>query len=284
MLSAVKEEDAAERQVAAKDKLIVDYIQKRRQLRAQLQNAKSAAAYNRIVDVIQELGDRVTLMHNDKQLDEQVKQIRAAASTAREAYVQALLDMRELVRAVEEKYADLAVDKDVQAALALINSEGDKTYALGPATSFKRNVTQLKKLEDGILSESIDLRRQGDLFSVAVMFNGKYSKELAVDTGASVVSLPLATAKEVGVEPTEDDPVIQLRLADGRVVEARLVTIDELRVGKFVVEKVECAVMGEDLPEAAPLLGQSFLRHFTYKLDPQSAKLIMTKVEPSSRR
>ena len=54
--------------------------------------------------------------------------------------------------------------------------------------------------------------------------------------------------------------------------------IPSVRVGKFVVEKVECAVLGEEAVNAEPLLGMSFLGHFKFELDSDAKTLTMVKI------
>jgi predicted aspartyl protease len=50
-------------------------------------------------------------------------------------------------------------------------------------------------------------------------------------------------------------------------------------VGRFEVDSVECAVMPPNLPNAAAILGMSFLRHFSFKIDSDTGLLTMSKVE-----
>jgi predicted aspartyl protease len=38
--------------------------------------------------------------------------------------------------------------------------------------------------------------------------------------------------------------------------------LSEIRVGKFTVKDVECAVLGPEAVNAESMLGMSFLRHF----------------------
>jgi hypothetical protein len=70
-----------------------------------------------------------------------------------------------------------------------------------------------------------------------------------------------------------------MQMADGHVVEGKKLVAGSIRVGKFEVEKVDVVVMPASLPNAASLLGQSFLKHFTYKIDTANSKLVMTKVD-----
>ena len=73
--------------------------------------------------------------------------------------------------------------------------------------------------------------------------------------------------------------MVRCETADGTVVEAKQKTIPSLRVGRFTINNVVCVVMPAGKGNVAPLLGQSFHRHFTHKFTPESGHLILSKVE-----
>ena len=85
-------------------------------------------------------------------------------------------------------------------------------------------------------------------------------------------------AAKFGLRPGEKDPKIVLQLADGREIDGRLMKLASVRIGKFAVDNVECAVLGEDAIAAEPLLGMSFLEHFKFEIDAAAKKLTMVKV------
>ncbi len=271
---------ASEQKVQQKQELIVAYLQKRRELRAQLANTTSVQMNNRLVIGLNELADRITLMQKSGREEEALKTARAKAASQTEMYVENILTGAELFETVTEKYKDLAADATITAAVAQYAKTAGKTYKLGPTASFLSHGRTLKKLQETVLSESIPLRKSGsDLWYVSAVFGKEHTVEMALDTGASLVVLPWKTAVAVGLTPTSQDRTLELTLADGRTVEAKEKFAETLRVGKFVVEKVRCAVMPQELTHAPPLLGQSFLKHFTYKIDPANGKLVMSKVE-----
>jgi hypothetical protein len=45
------------------------------------------------------------------------------------------------------------------------------------------------------------------------------------------------------------------------------------------VNSVDCAIMPAGKGDVSPLLGQSFLRHFTYEFTPESGHVVMSRVE-----
>jgi clan AA aspartic protease (TIGR02281 family) len=258
--------------------LILEKTQQRRQIRAQLDLVKdNVELHNKLVDAHDELGDQITLLENTD-FAKEAKPLREAANTAREAYIEHVLEMRKLTDKIERLYTDLAEDAAVKGALDELNKAGGK-FALTPSRTFVANQKNLKKLEDAVLSETIPLRGDNDTFNVSAVLNGKYTKELCIDSGASLVSLPYKMAAEIGATPKAADQDVTLQLADGREIIAKLVTVNSIRVGKFTVEKVECAVMPENLPDSAPILGMSFLKNFSFKIDSDTSKLTMTKID-----
>ncbi len=260
---------------------VQECFQRRAALTRQLTNARNVKEHNQMVAAINELEAEIVRLENGEEMKKAVDNARAAAAGEREKYVQALLDARSLVGKTEAQYKLFADDSDVTALIAEFNEGQAKEATLGPSRGFLASVKALAKLEEKVLSEEIPLRREGGLFFVPVVFNGEASDthEMAIDTGASIVCLPYSLAKAVGLEPNEDSEVMQMSMADGSIVPGRRVFAKEMRVGKFKVENVECVVMPAELPNAAPLLGQTFLDKFGYKIDSDQQKLVMSKVE-----
>ncbi len=280
LFDAQQEANRCKKKVAEKRKLIVNYLQKRRELRSQLAKARSVDVHNKIVLTLNELGDRIVLLHESKHQEESLKAALAEVNRLTEQYIEHLLKTRQLYDQIEERYNQLSADSAVQHAIEQFNKTTERTYSLGPSPSFLSYGRRLVKLEESVLSDSVKLRRgAGDLWHLKVVFNGKKATDMAVDTGASIIALPWRTAQEVGLKPSEDDQTVQLQMADGRVVEGKLVIAEKIRVGRFTVENVECAVMPPQLTEAYPFLGLNFFKHFTFKIDNQEGKLVLAKVD-----
>jgi clan AA aspartic protease (TIGR02281 family) len=274
----------ADQKVEEKKKLILDYAEKRRTLRAQMEAARSPELHNRLVTMSNELGDRMVILEKSDKEEKDATTARAASAAASEQYIELLLQLRKQYDEVEAKYRQLATDAKVQRAIDDLTKNSSKPYTLGPTASLALLDRNLRKLEAGVLSESIPLRRgEGNLWRVTVTFNEKYAQEMAIDTGASIISLPYGVAQKAGLTPTAQDQTMRASMADGRVVEAKQVFASSVRLGKFAVEHVECAVMPANLPNAEPLLGLSFLKHFTFKIDNASGKLVMARVDQAEK-
>jgi clan AA aspartic protease (TIGR02281 family) len=269
-----------QQKVEEKQNMTLMSLQRRRELSAQLPLARTVDAHNRIVSALNELSDRLALLEQSKQEEASLKAAQGAANQLGEQYVEHLLQTRKLCEKLHADYKPLEADAQVAQAIDEYDQATGKTFKLGPSPALAGNERRLEKLEETVLSESIDLRQgAGRLWTVSVVFNGQNPVDMAIDTGASVVVLPWKAAQAVGLHPKPQDAKMYLQTADGTVVEGRRVVADSVRVGKFTAEKVECAVLPEQLPNAAPLLGLSYFKHFTYKIDTANAKLVMSKVQ-----
>lgn len=275
---------AAERAVDDKKKLILDYAEKRRALRVQLDSKQSVETHNRLVNLANELGDRMIILEKSDKEEKEVAAAATAAATVSEQYIELLLKLRQTHDQILAKYAELAADAKLQEAVADLNRDSSKPLKLGPTPSLSQLERNLRKLEAGVLSESIPLRRgAGNLWHVTVTFNGKHAQDIAIDTGASLISLPYKVAQEAGITPSPQDRTLRVSLADGRTVEAKQVFAPSVRLGKFTVEHIECVVMPADMPNAEPLLGLSFLKHFVVKIDNAGGKLTMSRIDQPER-
>ena len=179
------------------------------------------------------------------------KEIRAEASNRREAYIQALIDLRALADSTAKSYEELAEDAEVKDALAALSKPSRPKVTLGPSRTHLANVKILEKAEAGILTETIQLRSDNGVFWVDVTLNGKVTIPMVFDTGAGILSLGEADADKVGLVPSPSDRTITLHVADGSSHEAKMMTLDSVRVGKFTVRNVECAVSSEEKSERA---------------------------------
>jgi clan AA aspartic protease (TIGR02281 family) len=203
----------------------------------------------------------------------------ARFAAQREAFIEVVLALRPKVDKTLADYAGLDKDDAVKTALVAVGQTLKTKLALGPSRAFTANVKQLVRYESMVLSESVPLRAEGGVHWVDVTFNGKVTRATVFDTGAATVVLPADLAKELGLKPLPGTAGAKTRVADGSEVEVFKAVIPSVRVGKFIVKDVECAVMPPDKANVAPLLGQTFLHHFTYKTGAGSSTLVLSKID-----
>jgi aspartyl protease family protein len=281
VLQTDKDLKTAELQNDSMQRSMTQLRQQHMQFSAQLAgiNPNDIALNNKLVSAIKVVEGQLDLAKEQRTtLETQVKNSRAKANEAREAYIDLAIAARSIASEIETEYQSKASDADVKAALERYNKAAGKQFTLAPTAALQANLRRLKQLEETVLSDSIELRDEGRTMRVSVVVNGKYQQEMVLDSGASLISLPPAVAAKLGLRPTEKDPRIILQLADGSEIDGRLMKLASVRVGKFSVENVECAVLGEGAVAAEPLLGMSFLEHFKFEIDSAGRKLTMVKV------
>jgi aspartyl protease family protein len=266
-------------QVAQGERQVMAAVEERRRLTAVLARDVALPQKVQIAARIAELTDRIELLRSGTQDSPLGRQIRGRLAKAKEEYTRALLKLREGVNNTLAEYEALARDKQVQTDLAKVGEVRGRQASLGPRRIFLRNVEKLEDLESAIFTATIQLRAKGSVFWVDAIINEEFTQSMILDTGASLVCVPRKTAGEMGLRFEEDDPLVRMRIASGEMVEGRLVTLDSVRVGKFMVRDVECVVLGPEASEAEPLLGNSFLRGFKYEINPDTGMMTLTKVE-----
>lgn len=244
-------------------------------------NRADFETYNQLVANNNQLVGLMDLAESKlKKMESELKDYRRTASEAREAYVAHVLSLRETADKVKATWDELAADEAVKTAVAAHAESIKKKIELKPSASFLSDEKKLKQLEENVLSEAIPLEKQGEnSFHAMVVLDGDHKVSMVVDSGASLICLPYRVAKDCGLEPTNDDPPIAMRIADGSIIPGKLKTIKSVRVGKFTLNDVECAVLGPEATAAEPLLGMSFLGKFKFELNASESTLSMVKVE-----
>jgi clan AA aspartic protease (TIGR02281 family) len=279
-LAVEKEFHAAEAELDQFNANITAMKQEMVRMNAALANNLPVEQHNRIVGALRAMDGQIELSEQQqKKGEDKIKSARAKANEAREAYVEKLLQLRAEADKVEQIWAKAAADPKQQAALVKVNEVLKKSLALKPTPVFTSAAKQLSQYEDKVLSENIKLRDDDDTLWASVVINGKHTKEMVVDSGSNSISLPFTLAKEMGIEVLSADPKVRVILADGREVPGTLKKLESVRVGKFIVEDVECIVLDEVAIKATPLLGMSFLGHFKFEVDKARQILKMVKID-----
>lgn len=126
--------------------------------------------------------------------------------------------------------------------------------------------------------------KQSGHMTVEAVLNRKVKAKLVLDTGASIMVLTSKVAASLGLNPTKvgrSGNLMELLLADGRKVVSRRVILDSVNVQGSEVEQVEAAILPEQENNVFPcdgLLGMSFLKNFSFKIDQKNDKLVLEKL------
>lgn len=127
------------------------------------------------------------------------------------------------------------------------------------------------------------LERVGDSYYVQARIDDEEEARLVLDTGATSVQISSLLAERLGIGP-DAGRAVQCTLAGGRVVPARLVTLDSVEVGGACVENVRALVLRHEGPSRDDgLLGMSFLGHFVFQIDTDEDELVMKPREERER-
>lgn len=268
----------AERQIARAQSYIAQLQAEIDELRSQARRSDTRREYDRHVSALEQKTAEIAEVQEGRQAfeDEQQEQI----DNARAAYLTKLFEVAEVANAMAEQYTELAADEEVAAAIATQAGETGRRLALGPSRGFERMQEELARSAEEYSAGVVDLRKAGSVMEIDVRINGNPIRSMILDTGAGSISLPFAFAKDLGIEPTESTEQVQVQMADGKIVDAWLMSLESVQVGQFLVRDVECLVLPESLHAAPALLGNSFLSHFTYNIDPERGKLLLSRIDP----
>ena len=110
---------------------------------------------------------------------------------------------------------------------------------------------------------------------VTAELNGELAQPFLIDTGASTVTIPTATARRLGI-PLGGSSSIRTVITAGGQVTAREVTIDEISLDGWTVRQVTALVL--DIPGQPDLglLGLNYLSRFDMDLQPEKGLLTLT--------
>ena len=128
----------------------------------------------------------------------------------------------------------------------------------------------------------VKLEKEGNSYFVKARINRKHSARLLVDTGATDVQISSELARKMGIE-TSGKGTVNCTLANGSVVPAIPIILDEIRVGSVNVKNVDALVLVHDYRSYGDgLLGMSFLGHFAFELNTSRNELILRHIDDST--
>jgi len=261
-------------QIAIKRKAAADAVKEYRDLERRIDTVAKPDVRNNMIRRLNRLvSDHKAAMEAAKELETAAGKV---STMQKVKFVDASAALAPKADAVSAKYAALAADKAVMAAVA----RGGPKAALG-SQEFADAAAELKKWRSTVESEAIPLREEHGTFTVDALLNNKPFR-LSVDTGASSILLPFEVAKEIDISPTEKDPTITLRLANGSEIEGKEMILASIRVGRFTLKDVRCVVLQPGLPDPPSLLGGTFLNNFITKIDPSKNELHLTEIVAGS--
>ncbi len=267
----------AERKIDQAQAYIAALQREMDELKSKARRADDQREYDRYVTAYENKVKEIEQAQEERKKFEQDQQ--AKVDDARAKYIETMYTLSEKADVVIKTYTDLAANEAVKQAITTLAEQDKKPYKLGPTKRFELIQKELAKASAEYQRGAVDLRKEGNVLMIDVRINGKPIRSMILDTGASSVSLPYLFAKDLGIVPTENDPIVQLQMADGKLVDAWEVSLESVQVGEFIVKNVKAFVLPESLHAAPALLGNSFLANFTFEVDPERGKLILSRLK-----
>lgn len=142
----------------------------------------------------------------------------------------------------------------------------------GLVTELQSDIDRLKASEGKVV---IRFRPGSSNIRVTAELNRELSQSFVIDTGATTVTIPLSTARRLGI-PLDGRSPIRTVYTVGGPVEAREVTIDEIALNGWSVRRVTALVL--DIPGRSNLglLGLNYLNRFDMDLQAEKGVLTLT--------
>jgi clan AA aspartic protease (TIGR02281 family) len=218
------------------------------------------------------------------QANRAASEARAAANSLGESLAAEVAKAREKYHSAKQHYAVLAEAPAIHQAIEDFNTEAEKTTSLGPSESFRNLARKLEGLDAAVaaISDRIPIRQRDGLWFVDVSLNDKKKLEMAIDTGASILCLPWQAAIDSGLDPRSGRPIVA-EVADGRSVRALELSLTTVQIGRFTAKNVRCTVLPSDAGDVMPLLGQTFLGRYSYRIDAAERMLVISGASDATK-
>jgi clan AA aspartic protease (TIGR02281 family) len=179
----------------------------------------------------------------------------------------------EYLRALDDAEQDLVRLRSASAG------DADQARFVGKAEAL------LAECRQGVARHQIHATWEGGHAVLEVQLNGKASGRMLLDTGASTIVMAESLARRAGATP-DTNRTVRMQLADSRVITGWPVTLASVQVGDARLTQVAAIVLpSEPSPGIEGLLGMSFLREFTVRVDMASGRVELLELQapPASR-
>ncbi|MEI6056454.1 MAG: retropepsin-like aspartic protease [Lentisphaerota bacterium] len=164
---------------------------------------------------------------------------------------------------------------DCEKAESIIQSAKFDKQFLSTLEKLKKIISDMKSSKNKIIIK-FEKNPTNSIFLDATL-NGRVSQKFIVDTGASLVSIPSKTAKELNITASSSTERT-ISTASG-IFKTKEITLDSITINGKIVSNVQAVII--DLPDdkGIGLLGMSFLNRFHVELNNGSGELLLTPKE-----
>ena len=138
---------------------------------------------------------------------------------------------------------------------------------------------RLKELEKLIRSERVAVDVDRALVWVDATLDGTHHLKMIVNSRAADMRLAAGTAAAAGIRPLDGEPAVEITTLEGRKVPARRARLETVQVGACILRDVNCLVLPPEFGEAPPVLGGTFLKRISTRLDRDAGTMILTQIQ-----
>lgn len=140
---------------------------------------------------------------------------------------------------------------------------------------------RLDHFQNELKHETISFKGSGSNILVKVLLNRRVQATMLVDTGAEITIISEAVARRLGIDADKIKQDVNLVVADGSKLAAKLTTLEAIKFGSLEGKNVTVAIVeGVSDPQIDGFLGMSFLKNFAFSIDARSKKLILNSFRP----
>ncbi len=162
--------------------------------------------------------------------------------------------------------------KDWATAERLLNNYDFPAEMADQVEALTEKISELKNRGNRIV---VHFRPGYSTIPVLAVLNNGISQNFLVDTGATMTTIPSATARQMGLNLNGVAPLRMLATAGGRLT-APEVVIDSIQVGGWVEHNVKALIVDMPDKQGYGLLGLNYLHRFRMDLNAKTGTLTLT--------
>ncbi len=137
-----------------------------------------------------------------------------------------------------------------------------------------------QKLKEDQAPKHVTISDDRGQILIEALLNKKVKATFILDTGASLVTIKESVAKQLGLGPQDLKEDMKMKLADGRESAAKHAVLESISVQGVEAKNVDVLILSADVQDPSlkdGLLGMTYLKHFSFKVDQRNKKLILEK-------
>lgn len=198
-----------------------------------------------------------------------LKGVLAEQCALRAEFVLAYLEAGRLEAGLAKQYAELAENREVKDALAELSNQ-----TLGPAKRLNAESKTLLKYRAAAFAAAVPFYREGKRVRVSLILNEELPATFSWHDEHDATLLPYSLAQNLGLAEKRPSKQEQLTLAKEKLtLRGWFVTLERVRVGQSVAEKVSVFVLAPEHEALGGRLGYELQQLLLLTLDPERLQI-----------